>query len=97
MSTIKELEKAQQGYLAAKLAVEKTKPAIVKKEITYEIEDSTSGDGKRIIINPCEVSYDPGKGYITITEKNNHGYDHDVNFRTIVIPLLINALRELAE
>jgi hypothetical protein len=96
MSTIKKLEEAQQGYLAAKLAVEKIKPAIVKREITYEIEDSTSNDGKRII-SPCEVSYDPGQGYITITEKNHNGYDRDVNFKPIVIPLLINALRELTE
>jgi hypothetical protein len=96
MSTIKKLEEAQQGYLAAKLAVEKTKPAIIKKKITYEIEDSTSSDGKRII-DVGNVFYNPETGYITISVKYDGRYEHDVSFKPIVVPILIKALQELSE
>jgi hypothetical protein len=95
MATIKELKEAQQGYLAARLAVEKTKPARIKRDIIYEIEDSTSITGKRII-NSGVVSYDPEHDYITIKGENNGGYNH-IEFKPIAIPLLINALRELIE
>jgi hypothetical protein len=96
MSTIKELEEAQQGYLAAKLAVEKTKPAVIARKITYEIEDTTSITEKRIV-DAGKVSYNPENGYITISVKADSGYEHEISFKPIVAPLFIKALRELSE
>jgi hypothetical protein len=96
MSTIKELEEAQQGYLAAKLAVEKTKPDIIEIKITYEIRDATSVDGKRIV-DAGKVSYNPENGIIRIYEKASGGDGYSVDFNPIAIPALMQVLRELTE
>jgi hypothetical protein len=97
MSKIKELEEAQQGYLAAKLAVERTKPVTEVIKITYETEDPKALTGKRIV-DAGRVYYDPEKGYVTIIGPSpNGGYDHEVYFSPIAIPFLIKALKELTE
>jgi hypothetical protein len=85
MSKIKELEEAQRGYLAEKLAVERTKPAKEVIKITYETEDSTSFTGKRII-DVGRVYYDPQEGYVTIiATSSNSGYDAGKALREFAI------------
>jgi hypothetical protein len=99
MSKIKELEEAQQGYLAVRLAVEKTKPFKIERKISYETEDTTAFSGKRSV-SVGSVSFDPKKCNLTITMAYNSGCDHEVIFRPIVIPLkpiLIKALKEATE
>ncbi|GHT52526.1 hypothetical protein FACS1894106_1440 [Spirochaetia bacterium] len=51
MSKVSELQIAQVGYEAGKMAIEKTKPEILTVDIVYEKEGAK--------INPGRVSYAP--------------------------------------
>jgi hypothetical protein len=97
MSRITELQIAQYGYEAGKMAIEKTRPEILGIDISYEIADLKLPEGKRTVY-PGKVFYKPGDDLFIIRgHRPDMGCEGEIGFTPDAIPALIKVLKELTE
>ncbi|MDR1506553.1 MAG: hypothetical protein LBI67_05570 [Treponema sp.] len=92
MSKIDKAKEAQQGYLAARLAVEKIQPEDVVIQLSYKV-DCKDDPGQKKTVYPGRVGYDVKRDLIFIKLENDSTIHCDLE----VAHLIINALRELTE